>query len=218
MRRSMIVCLFLLPATAADFQWRLPKGIPEPAVPSDNPMSATKVELGRHLFYDSRMSVNQKQSCASCHRQDLAFTDGKARAEGTTGEIHPRGSMSLANVAYTPLLTWANPAVQTLEEQALLPMFGIKPVELGMRGREAEFLAVIRGDKLYRGLFPPAFPDEADPYNIQNVVKAIAVFERSIVSMRSPYDRYRYGGENGALSDMAKTRIGIVLRPARLRE
>ena len=78
-------------------------------------MSAAKVELGRHLFYDKRMSLNGRQSCASCHRQELAFTDGKARAEGATGQLHPRSSMSLANVAYTPLLTWANPELKSLE-------------------------------------------------------------------------------------------------------
>ena len=63
-------------------------------------MSAAKVELGRYLFYDKRMSVNGKESCGSCHRQELAFTDGRARAEGTTGQLHPRSSMSLVNVAY----------------------------------------------------------------------------------------------------------------------
>jgi len=66
----------------ADFDWNLPKGFPRPIVPADNPMSAGKVELGRYLFYDKRVSVNGKESCGSCHRQELAFTDGKARAEG----------------------------------------------------------------------------------------------------------------------------------------
>src|SRR5262245_61003734 len=77
------------------YRWTLPRGFPTPRVPADNPMSAAKVELGRHLFYDSRLSVNGMQSCGSCHRQELAFTDGKARSVGATGEIHPRGSMSL---------------------------------------------------------------------------------------------------------------------------
>jgi len=63
-------------------------------------MSVAKVELGRHLFYGKRMSVNGKESCGTCHRQELAFTDGRARAEGTTGQAHPRSSMSLVNVAY----------------------------------------------------------------------------------------------------------------------
>jgi cytochrome c peroxidase len=85
-----------------DFNWNLPPGFPRPAVPADNLMTAAKVELGRYLFYDKRMSVSGKESCASCHRQELAFTDGRARAEGTTGELHPRSSMSLVNVAYAP--------------------------------------------------------------------------------------------------------------------
>ncbi len=96
---------------AADFDWNLPKGFPRPAVPAGNPMTAAKVELGRYLFYDKRMSVNGKQSCGSCHRQELAFTDGRAHAEGATGQLHPRSSMSLVNVAYVPSLTWANPAL-----------------------------------------------------------------------------------------------------------
>src|SRR5579872_6938768 len=101
--------------TGADFEWNLPKGFPRPAVPADNPMSAAKVELGRYLFYDKRMSVNGRESCATCHRQELAFTDGRAHAEGTTGELHPRSSMSLINVAYNPVFTWANATLTSLE-------------------------------------------------------------------------------------------------------
>jgi cytochrome c peroxidase len=92
-----------------DFEWQLPAGFPAPAVPSDNPMSSQKVELGRRLFYDTRLSDNGTFSCASCHVQGLAFTDGRATAIGSTGQPHPRSSMSLANVAYAPTLTWANP-------------------------------------------------------------------------------------------------------------
>src|SRR5882724_4123210 len=130
----MILLLFFWAAiaSAADFEWNLPKGFPRPPVPSANPMSAAKVRLGRHLFYDKRLSVNDKQSCASCHRQELAFTDGKGHAEGTTGAVHPRGSMSLANVGYQPMLTWASPMLKSLEEQALIPIFGTTPIELGM--------------------------------------------------------------------------------------
>src|SRR5262245_29303907 len=102
-------------------------------------MTTEKVELGRHLFYDRRMSVNGKESCASCHKQELAFTDGRARAEGTTGELHPRSSMSLANVGYNPSLTWDNPDMRSLEDQALIPIFGTEPIELGLKGSEARF-------------------------------------------------------------------------------
>jgi len=97
--------------TGAVFDWDIPRGFPRPAIPANNPMSAAKVELGRYLFYDTRMSVNGKESCGTCHRQELAFTDGRGRARGATGELHPRSSMSLGNVAYVPVLTWANPTI-----------------------------------------------------------------------------------------------------------
>lgn len=186
------------------FQWNIPAPFPKPPVPADNPMSAVKVELGRRLFYDKRMSVTGERSCASCHRQELAFTDGNARAEGATGELHPRGSMSLANVAYSPALTWANPNLTSLEEQALIPMFGTEPLELGLKGQEPRLLADFRRDTIYQRLFPRAFPGASDPYSITNIVRAIAVFERTIVSMTSPYDRYRYGGDENAISESAK--------------
>jgi cytochrome c peroxidase len=186
------------------FQWGIPAPFPRPPVPADNPMSVAKVELGRRLFYDRRMSVNGRQSCASCHRQELAFTDGRARSVGTTGERHPRGSMSLANVAYDPALTWANPRMTALEDQALVPMFGADPVEMGLTAGEDRFLAEIARDSIYRRLFPRAFPDAPAPYTTANVVRAIAAFERTIISMRSPYDRYRYDGEREAISESAK--------------
>jgi cytochrome c peroxidase len=190
--------------SGADFDWNLPKGFPRPVVPADNPMSAAKVELGRYLFFDQRMSVNGQQSCGSCHLQRLAFTDGRAQAQGTTGQAHPRSSMSLVNVAYASHLTWADPDMTSLEAQALVPMLGDTPIELGLKGRERQFLASLRSDPVYQKLFPPAFPGEHDVFTLVNVVKAVACFERSIVSMRSPYDRYRWGGNEAAISDAAK--------------
>jgi len=166
-------------------------------------MTAEKVELGRHLFYDSRLSVNGMQSCASCHDQSRAFTDGKARAVGTTGEVHPRSSMSIVNIAYTPVLTWANPNMKQLERQALVPMFGEHPVELGLSGKEKEVLARLQAEPRYRQLFPAAFPGESDPFTIDNVTKAIASFERSMISGDSPYDRY-LNGDKRAISMSAK--------------
>src|SRR6516165_1927140 len=145
-------------AQSGAFDWHIPKPFPRPVVPADNPMSAAKVELGRYLFYDKRMSMNGKESCGSCHRQELAFTDGRARAEGTTGQLHPRSSMSLVNVAYAPLLTWANPTLDSLEEQALIPMLGEEPIELGLKGHEQEFLSMLTREPVYLRLFPKAFP------------------------------------------------------------
>jgi cytochrome c peroxidase len=157
-----------------------------------------RVDLGLHLFYDPRMSGNGKQSCASCHRQDLAFTDGKARAVGSTGELHPRSAMSLANLNRAKLLTWTNPHEQTLEEQALVPMFGDTPVELGVKTEP--FLQTLRQDPVYPRLFAAAML----PFSIDGVTAAVAAFERTLVSRNSPYDRYHYGGDENAISDSAK--------------
>ncbi len=81
--------------------------------------------MGRYLFYDTRMSINGKSSCATCHKQELAFTDGRAVGLGATGESHSRGPMSLVNVAWNGSFTWSNPQIKTLEEQALVPMRGV---------------------------------------------------------------------------------------------
>src|SRR5262245_24333274 len=110
-----------LPAQEA-YAWKLPQGFAAPFVPADNQMSAAKVELGRYLFYDTRLSGNGRQACATCHEQARAFTDGRARSMGSTGQMHPRGSMSLVNVAYAAALTWGNTSVTRLEDQALVPM------------------------------------------------------------------------------------------------
>jgi cytochrome c peroxidase len=181
----------------------LPKGFPKPYVPADNPMTVAEVELGRYLFYDSRMSVNGKASCATCHKQELAFTDGRAVGVGTTGQLHSRGAMSLVNVAYNATLTWSNPQMKALETQALVPMFGEHPVELGLREGDG-FLPMLGSDPKYKTLFERAFPGSADRFTVKNVTMALACFERSIVSARSPYDRYHSGGDDGAVSDAAK--------------
>src|SRR5262249_17404785 len=106
------------------YAWNLPRNFPRPRGPADNPMPYANGDLGRHLFSDSRVSRTATQSCSPCHEQERAFTDGRAQALGSTGEVHPRGSMSLVSVAYAASLTWGNPSVTRLEEQALVPMFG----------------------------------------------------------------------------------------------
>ena len=95
-------------------------------------MSIPKVELGRRLFFDTRLSATGRYSCASCHRPELAFSDGKSRAEGATGEFTRRGAMSLANVAYNPGFTWADPTIASLESQMRRPLFNQHPVEMGL--------------------------------------------------------------------------------------
>ena len=197
------VAVLVFSSRRAPFDWQLPEQYPQPQVPADNPMSATKVELGRWLFYDVRLSGNQTMSCGTCHLQTLAFTDGKSNAIGSTGVRHPRSSMSLVNTAYASRLTWANPLLDRLEDQALTPLFGDNPVEMGMTGRDAEIGALLESDVNYRRLTKTAFSDDENPYSVLNAVRAIAAFVRSIVSFDSPYDRYM-AGDPAALTPSAE--------------
>jgi cytochrome c peroxidase len=182
----------------------LPAGFPKPYVPAQNPLTKSKVELGRRLFYDARLSVNGTLSCSSCHQQALAFTDGLTHAVGATGDEVARSSMSLVNVAYYYPYTWENPQPHTLEQQAMIPLFGELPLELGLTGVIERVLAALKDEPSYRTLFPRAFPQEAEPFSSQSVVSALASFERTLISGGSPFDRYAYAGDESAISDDAK--------------
>ncbi|MDX2169135.1 MAG: di-heme enzyme [Deltaproteobacteria bacterium] len=206
---TALAALVVLSAPAlADTPYELPqpRGFPPagPNIPADNPLTWEKVELGRFLFYDTRLSGNQTFACASCHEQALAFTDGRARSVGSTGEMHPRSAMALANVAFAGTLTWANNLLFDLEPQALVPMFGEHPVELGLVGREDELLARLRADARYQRLFAEAFPGAADPITLDAITKAIASFERTLISSNTPYERYAFGIDDNAISASAK--------------
>ena len=187
------------PRSPAVFQWRLPAGFPVPVVPADNPMSDAKVALGRLLFHDTRLSGNRTFSCASCHQQAHAFTDGRPHAMGSTGASHPRSTMTLANVAYNASLGWADDRLRTLEAQTAVPMFNEHPVELGIKGRETEVAARFAPEA---GLFRDAFPGE-DPVRFDQIVKALAAFERTLISGESPLDAYLYRDDKSGMSENA---------------
>lgn len=179
---------------AGQWRWELPAHFPVPKVPESNPMSEAKVDLGRHLFYDRRLSGNGTQSCASCHHQDKAFTDGLGTAIGSTGMAHPRGAQGLANVAYHATLTWANPSLVTLEKQMEVPLFGDDPVEMGVNDHNrAEVLARLHAEPVYAAKFAAAFPDAAQPVGWGQVIQAIASFQRTLLSGHSRYDQYLQG-------------------------
>jgi cytochrome c peroxidase len=199
--------LLLLVALAASgcaretpYEWHLPPGFPKPRVPEDNALTVEKVELGRHLFYDKRLSANGTQACASCHHQSHAFSEAAAIATGSTGQKHHRNSMALVNVAYTATFTWAHSGINTIEQQVLLPLFGDKPVEMGAAGHEQEILARLRSDPGYEKLFARAFPDSQERVTFDNVAKALASFVRTLISFDSPFDRYAYYGDDAALT------------------
>ncbi|MEY3218887.1 MAG: hypothetical protein RIT27_244 [Pseudomonadota bacterium] len=186
------------------YRWQLPIGFPIPNIPADNPITAEKVELGRFLFYDRRLSVNQSISCGTCHEQRRAFSDGKPANQGALGDLHPRNSMSLTNVAYNSAFNWANPLVKTLHQQALVPLFNEFPVELGWSDHEKQILDNLKADPIYKEKFAKAFPDQSDPFTTGNVTRAIASFEETLISGNSPYDKQLYQNQNDALSESAK--------------
>jgi len=190
-------------AASATYRWNKPAWAPAPAVPADNPMSVAKVRLGRRLFYDKRLSINGTMSCASCHQQAHGFTDGQRTHLGATGEPGIRSAMTLTNVAYLPSYTWANPTITTLERQMLVPLFSDHPLEMGMAGHEAELAARLAEDAEYAREFAEAFPREVAHMDVAHVTKAIAAFERTLLSFESPYDRYKHGDAN-AISAAAK--------------
>jgi cytochrome c peroxidase len=192
------------PAPAATaYEWRLPPGAPVPIVPADNPMSEAKVDLGRRLFYDTRLSVTGTYACASCHQQARAFTDGRGRAIGATGAIHARSAMSLTNVAYNATFGWADASVRSLEAQMLVPMFNEHPVELGFTGHETEILDRLRSSTDEVTRFRRAFPGTDEAVTRPHVIAAIASFERTLISGDSPLDRYLYRDDRAALSEPA---------------
>lgn len=190
--------------TATHYAWDLPPGFPTPPIHQDNSPSDSKIQLGRHLFYDTRISANNTISCGTCHQPAKAFADGKVTPTGSTGEVHPRNSMGLANVVYNSVLNWANPNLRTLTAQALVPMFGESPIELNWSGHEEEILDRFRYDALYRERFIQAFPEEAEPITAINVAKAIATFVSTLISGNSAADKVTYQGKLNAMSDSAK--------------
>ena len=167
-------------------------------------MTVEKVTLGRSLFYDPRLSGPGTFSCATCHRPELAFTDGRGQALGVTGMRHPRGAMSLANVAYSATLAWADVTLTALEDQALVPIMNETPVEMGVRGREAEVLARFTAATKDRERFAAAFPNDPNPVRFTRMAQALAAFERTLISGDSAYDRFVYRDDQSALSPAAR--------------
>ncbi|WMN61830.1 di-heme enzyme (plasmid) [Pseudoalteromonas xiamenensis] len=185
-------------AMPKEYTWSIPTGFPKPLVHEGNPMSEAKVSLGRYLFYDQALSGNGTQSCASCHQQAYAFAENRKVSVGSTGQAHTRNALALVNVAYNKTLTWSHPFLTDIEAQLLIPMFGQRPIEMGITGNEASILKHFRqGD--YPSKFKAAFGSEEVSFN--RIVQALAAFVRSLISLSSPFDRYAYSGDDNALTE-----------------
>jgi cytochrome c peroxidase len=184
----------------SNYNWPVLAGFPKPQVPTSNPMSDDKVALGKQLFFDKNLSANKQQSCESCHLQQHSFSEPMPVSIGSTGVVHRRNAPVLVNVAYNKTLTWAHDGITSLEQQILLPMFGESPIELGITGHETEVLARFKTAE-YQQLFTLAFPEQ--PVSFELIVKALASYVRSLISLNSPFDKYAYLGNDDAISAAA---------------
>ncbi|RSK47022.1 cytochrome-c peroxidase [Hymenobacter rigui] len=172
------------PYVTTPYPLTLPASLPQNAsVPAENPLTVEGVELGRKLFYEVKLSGNGTQSCASCHQQSRAFTDGQLRAIGAEGQTHRRNTMSLVNLLWEKNLAWDG-AATSLEQQARTPIEN--PVE--MHQLLADGVRKLQQTTLYPPLFQKAFGSTT--ITEDNVLKALAQFERTLISANSRYDRY----------------------------
>ena len=190
---------------SANLEIKMPLGIPIDLwtylVPNDNPVTAAKVELGRKLFFDVRLSADGKVSCASCHDPRRAFTDGRKVAEGIGGRLGTRNSPTLLNAMFSSGQFWDGRA-DTLESQAKMPLTNMD--EMGNRTLD-DAVAKMTGVPEYVSGFRQVF---GGPVTIDGFAKAVAAFERTLISGDSPFDRYLAGDLN-AISETARN--GMIL-------
>ena len=197
--------------TAADYKLAIPFGLEETAVviPADNPLTTEKVELGRMLAFDKRLSQDNTISCMSCHLATNAFTDGKPVATGIRGQKGGRSAPASFNRVFSSAQFWDGRA-ETLEAQSVGPF--TNPIEHGFANYDV-MLAKMNKIPGYRKLFKEAFGDEN--IKIENVGKAIASFQRTILSGNSPADKFDQGQQTGAISESAQKGLTLFRDKAR---
>jgi cytochrome c peroxidase len=201
---ALLVLLLALTAEGADPR-AVPKGLPPLRVPEDNPLTAAKVALGKQLYFDKRLSVDNTISCASCHDPKKGWSNGDMVATGVGGLKGGRSAPTIINAAYFSLQFWDGRAKQ-LEGQALGPIQN--PIEMNMKLEEVvERLNKVPG---YKQQFQKIFGTEV---NSEGIAKAIASFERTILSGDAPYDRFK-AGDKKALGESAQRGLKVFTNKA----
>lgn len=181
---------------AAEFEvGKIPAGLKPVPVPTENPLTAAKIELGKQLYFDKRLSRDNTVACASCHDPKLGWSNGTAFATGVRGQVGGRSAPTIINAAYADLQFWDGRA-HRLEGQALGPIQN--PIEMDLTLDEA----VARLNKIagYREQFQKVFGTDV---TTDGMAKAIASFERTVLSGNAPYDRFK-AGDKTALSESAQ--------------
>lgn len=177
---------FKAPPTAAGF--KVPLGLQPIRFPKENPYSPAKWELGRALYFDTRLSADGTVSCATCHDPQKAFTDQAATSKGIKGQFGGRSAPTVINRVYSGAQFWDGRA-KTLEEQAVGPM--ANPIEMG--NTHEAIVSNLRQIPGYRAMFQEAFG--TGEITIDHAGMAIATFERTVLSGNSAFDRYRAGNK-----------------------
>ncbi len=185
---------------------KAPLGLPAVPIPSDNPPTVETIALGRRLYYDPALSVDGTISCSSCHRPDAGFADPDQFSSGVGGKKGGRQAPSVINAAYYTTQFWDG-REPSLEAQALGPI--ANPIEMAHTLDALE--EQLNADAGYVDQFEKAF----GPGGVtrDRLKKAIASFERTVLSGNSPFDRFLYGGEAGALSEEAKRGLEVFRNP-----
>ncbi len=160
-----------------------------------NTSSDSKINLGRYLFFDNKLSYNQTKSCASCHDPQFAFSDGYRKSVGADGENLRRNAPSILNAKYLKALTWGDSSIHSFSQQMIFPLFNEHPKELGWTNNELEIINRFKQDPFYQTLFSKAFPKEKNPFSIVFFQEAITAFENQIQSQNSPFDQYLKGNK-----------------------
>lgn len=182
------------------YELKIPLGLPQLKIPEDNPMTVEKIELGKKLYFDKRVSADGTLSCASCHDPKIGWADDTPTSEGIHGQLGDRNSPTVINAAYATSQFWDGRA-KTLEEQAVGPV--ANPVEMGntLEG----MVKSLEGIAEYKDQFQKVF---GTGVTAENFAKAVAAFERTILSGNSPYDRHKAGDQN-ALGEAQKRGLKV---------
>lgn len=185
-----------------------PLGLPPVPIPVDNPPTVETIALGRRLFYDQHLSKDNTLACASCHNPKFDFTDGLKFSKGVGGGIGIRNAPTIFNVAYQPFQFWDGRALN-LEEQAASPI--ADPIEMNQTHEVS--VSKLKRDPVYHEMFRKAFGTE--DITLGRIEKALASFERTILTGNSAFDRYQYGGDKSALTPQQVRGFAIFINPVK---